>query len=144
VNRFSPHYQVKQLLGFVTSTNGTPWMVLATGDPKVWLFCQGFPEGSAGNRGCFVATGLQNPVAKSRLVDVVRKALQSGLNVDMRTDPPTIYTDRLRLQHVEVEDKKAAAKRRKIEASQQTTFFEIDDENEVNEDGCVVSYEDET
>ena len=100
---YDKQFQVKQMLGFVISANGTPWMVLLTGDPKVWLFCQGYPEGVAGNSGCFVATGLQHPVEKSRLVDAVKRALSAGANIDMRCDPPLIYRERMRLQHVEVE-----------------------------------------
>ena len=110
MNRYSQHFQVKRLLGFVISANGTPWMVLETGDARVWLFSQGYSEGYNGNCGCFVATGLQNPVKKSRLVDTVRRALQSGMNVDMRQDPSLIYTERMQLTHTEVQGKVAIKK----------------------------------
>ena len=100
--RYSLHFQVKHLLGFVISANGTPWMVFETGDNKVWLFCQGFPEGYAGNKNCFVSTGLQNPVEESRLVNEVRRALSAGVNVDMRCSPPFMYSERMTLEHIEV------------------------------------------
>lgn len=105
-NQYSLHYQVGQLLGFVISANGAPWAVLKTGDAKVWLFCQGYPEGVIGNHNCFVATGLQNPVEKSRLVDVVRQALSAGMNIDMCRDPPLVYKGRFRLDYAEVVQKK--------------------------------------
>lgn len=105
-NQCSLHYQVRQLLGFVIGANGTPWAVLATGDAKVWLFCQGYPEGTIGNRNCFIATGLQNPVEKSRLVDAVKQALLVGLNIDMRQNPPLVYTGGFTFRHMEVVRKK--------------------------------------
>ena len=83
-------------------------LVLATGDDKVWLFCQGYPEGVVGNHNCFCNTGLQHPVEKKRLVDAVRRALSAGMNIDMRRDPPLVYTERFTLSHMEVVREKDA------------------------------------
>lgn len=109
-NNYSRHHQAKHLLGFVISASGCPWMVLETGDAKVWLFCQGWPEGSISNRNCFIATGLQNPVEKKRVVDAARQALSEGMNVDMRHDPPLVYAERFTLTHAAV-SKRLADKR---------------------------------